>query len=71
MAADGPEDDPVTERRDGPTPNGGVASVIHYRAADGDPCPRSRAVAAEVHELDASGDSIARTYAELGRAGRP
>lgn len=55
-------DDPTEERDDEPTPNGGVSSVAYYRDKDGNPTPKSKAVAMEIHELDAEGNSIHRTY---------
>jgi hypothetical protein len=72
MAVDPLVDDPTEERRDGPTPAGGTSSVIYYRAANGDPAPKSRAVRAEVLEFDAAGVVIARTYGHLSPdASRP
>ena len=56
------EDDPSKERRTHTTPAGGVASVVYYQDADGNPAPKSKAVAGEIHELDAAGNSIRRTY---------
>jgi hypothetical protein len=58
-------DDPTEERREGPTPNGGVASVAYYRDAAGNPAPKSRAAAVEVVELGRSGDAVHRTHARL------
>jgi hypothetical protein len=63
-----PDPDPTEERRTGPTPAGGVGSVVYYQDAAGRPCPRSRAVAGEAHELDAAGRSIMRTYFECAPA---
>lgn len=57
--------DPITQRSDGPTPNGGVAAVITYFDAEGKLCPRSRAVTSEINELDKSGESIFRTYGQM------
>lgn len=57
--------DPFSEWHHGPTPAGGTSSVIYYRAANGDPAPKSRAVRAEVLEYDADGRVIARTYGHL------
>jgi hypothetical protein len=67
MPAD-PDPDPMSERRDGPTPAGGAYSVIQYRDAAGGRAPKSAAVACEVLEFDAEGTCVARTYAAL--AGR-
>jgi hypothetical protein len=53
---------PTSERIDGPTPNGGVASVAYYRDAKGNPCPKDEAVGIEIHELKANGDVFWRTY---------
>jgi hypothetical protein len=57
-------DDPTEERWTHATPAGGVSSICYYRDADGNPAPKSKAVAGEIHELDAAGNSIARTYFE-------
>jgi hypothetical protein len=51
-----------SERIDGPTPAGGVASVAYFRDADGNPCPKDEAVGIEIHELDAAGTAIRRTH---------
>jgi hypothetical protein len=59
-----PDPDPTEERRPGPTPCGGVSSVCYYQDAQGNPAPRSRAVAGEIVELDAAGRQLARTYFE-------
>jgi hypothetical protein len=53
---------PTQEGREGPTPRGGVRSVMYYLDADGKPCPKEEAVAAEAVEYDKDGDAIARTY---------
>jgi hypothetical protein len=53
---------PTSERIDGPTPNGGVASVAYFRDAEGNPCPKDEAVGIEIHELDAAGTAIRRTH---------
>jgi len=64
MAADD-VDDPTESWAFGPTPNGGTKSVVYYRDAQGNPAPKSKAVAGEGHELDAAGNSIARVYFTL------
>jgi hypothetical protein len=56
---------PKTESIDGPTPNGGVRSVIRYQNKEGQPVDKKKAVKCEVVELDASGDEVFRTYADL------
>jgi hypothetical protein len=55
-------DGPVRERIERPTPNGGVASEAFYMDAKGNPTPKNRATAMEIHEYDAEGNSIFRTY---------
>lgn len=59
------EDSPTTERIEGPTSNGGVASMIHYQDDDGQPVPRDHATRCEIVELDAEGDHVGRTYGSL------
>jgi hypothetical protein len=61
-AGSGPE---TSTRTEGPTPAGGAYAVAYWRDAQGDPCPRSEAVAAEIVEYDEDGNAIARTYADL------
>jgi hypothetical protein len=60
--------DLTSERHDGPTPAGGVASVAYWQDANGNATTKELAVAAEIVELDAGGNIIARTYAEINRA---
>jgi len=55
----------TSQRIDGPTPHGGVASVANFMDADGRPADKSKAVKVEILELDAAGNSIHRTYADL------
>ena len=59
---------PTSQRVDGPTPHGGVASVANFMDADGRPVEKNRAVKVEIFELDAAGNSIHRTYANLSPA---
>jgi hypothetical protein len=54
--------EPTSERIDGLTPNGGVASVAYFLDAAGQPCAKAEAVSMEIHELDATGAVIYRTY---------
>lgn len=58
--------EPTSERIDEPTPNGGVASIAYFLDADSNPCPKSQAARMEIHELDAAGKSIRRTYLHRG-----
>jgi hypothetical protein len=54
------------ERVDATTPAGGVAFVAYYFGPDGQALPTDAgAVAVEIHELDADGNVLARTYADL------
>jgi hypothetical protein len=55
----------TSERIDGRTPAGGVASVAYFLDAGGKPCPKGRAVSIEIHELDEGGETIARTYGQV------
>lgn len=52
-------------RVDSPTPHGGVASVAYFRDNDGNPVDRAIATQIEVHELDAAGEVIYRTYGSI------
>lgn len=52
---------PTHERIDGPTPNGGDYAEIFYQDADGQPCPKDKAVKAEGVEYK-EGKEISRTY---------
>ena len=52
----------TSERREGPTPNGGVASVAYYTDESGVLVDKSRASRVEIVELDATGNEIHRTY---------
>lgn len=54
------------EEREGPTPNGGVRSVIYYRAADGSAADRDEAAFCEIVEFDEDGREVGRTYGEIG-----
>lgn len=56
---------PTTERFEGPTPNGGVASEIFYQDESGQPVPKELATRCEIVELDADGNQVARTYGTL------
>ena len=66
-----PELDPTEERWTHATLAGGVSSVCYYRDAAGNAASKSKAVAGEIHELDAAGRSIRRTYFELGCEAQP
>jgi hypothetical protein len=52
----------TSERRDGPTPHGGVASVAYWKDAEGNATTKDAAVMVEIVELDREGNQIARTY---------
>lgn len=52
-----------SERRDEPTPRGGVYSIIYFQDADGNPVEQpADVVKAEVIEYDAQDNEIFRTY---------
>ncbi len=55
----------TSEQREGPTPNGGVRSVIYYQADDGSPAEKEQATACEIIEYDADGEVVNRTYGTL------
>ena len=44
-----------------------MASVAFWLDAEGNPCHKEEAHEVEIHELDAEGGSIFRTYGTLGR----
>lgn len=54
-----------SERREGPTPNGGAYSIMYYRDADGTPVEKSEATQAEAIEFNAADEQIFRTYLKL------
>ena len=53
---------PTSETHEGPTPAGGVRSIMYYQDKDGQPAEKAEAVRAEGVELDAAGEVIQRTY---------
>jgi len=55
----------TSKQVDGKTPNGGVRSIAYYQDAEGNAANETEATHAEVVELDAEGETIQRTYAEL------
>jgi hypothetical protein len=56
---------PITsERRDGPTPNGGAYSIAYFLNRRGGPATKDRAAAVEIVEFSAAGEEIFRTYLE-------
>ncbi len=57
--------DETSERHDGPTPNGGTHSVANWLDAERKPCPKDRAVHAEIIEYDADDEQVARTWLTL------
>jgi antitoxin component YwqK of YwqJK toxin-antitoxin module len=52
----------TSQRIEGATPNGGVASEIFYQDANGNPAEKEDAVGGELMEYDANGKVIQRTY---------
>lgn len=57
--------EPVThERREGPTPNGGVYSIAYFSKGEDEwiPCPKEEATRMEIHEFDENDNSFFRTY---------
>jgi hypothetical protein len=55
------------ERIEGPTPAGGVAFIGYFYGPEGESLPTDAgAVEVEIHELDADGNVIQRTYGVLG-----
>ena len=61
------EPDPAHRlRTEGPTPAGGEYAIGYFFDDRRRPCPRAEAVHFEVHEFDAAGVCIARTYATRG-----
>lgn len=58
-------EDNTQERKDGPTPHGGVYSIAYFLDAENKPVPKERAVRMEIHEFDEEGNSIHRTYGEI------
>lgn len=64
MAAD---QDPTTERIEGPTPAGGAYAMAHYRDDDGNPAPKGSATHVEIIEYDRHDRAIHRTHGTLRR----
>lgn len=58
-----------SERREGPTPSGGVASEIYYLNDAGKSVDKSEATRAEIVEFDADGEVINRTYGDFSSGG--
>ena len=54
------------ERHDGPTPSGGVCSVIHYMDAQRNPAPKDEAVQCRIMEYNAEEECIYHTSAYTG-----
>ena len=70
------ESGPSWDKYAGPTPNGGVVALWMYSLEDGSPATRETATCHEIHELDADGNCLFRTYArpprtELSPCDRP
>jgi hypothetical protein len=55
----------TSERREGPTPHGGVASEAIYLNDANELADKEDATRVEILEFDESGEVIHRTYAEL------
>lgn len=55
----------TSERREGATPSGGVASEIYYLNDAGELVDKEVATRAEIVELATDGNILARTYGEL------
>ena len=58
-------------RTEGPTPRGGAYALAYFKNASGAPCEKADAVEVEIHECDAAGRVIGRTYGKLGAGRRP
>lgn len=56
--------DETQERTEGPTPHGGAYAVAYFLDESRRPCRKDRARWIEIHECDASGASIFRTWLE-------
>ena len=57
--------DITSERRDGPTPNGGAYSIVYYLDDGGNPAGKDEASSTEIAEFDSEGNEIFRTYGNL------
>lgn len=53
---------PTSETIHGPTPAGGTSATIHYLDDAGQPVEKDVATRAEIVEVDAAGQVVARTY---------
>jgi hypothetical protein len=76
MAGDAKADEPVMigpgiYRAEGPTPNGGAYSEAYFSDEQGNPVLKEDAVFVEIHEINADGNSIYRTYGTIERPGQP
>jgi len=58
-------DNIISEKRDGPTPNGGDYSIIYYLDKDGNSTTKKKASSIEIIEFDDKGQEIFRTYGDL------
>ena len=52
----------------GPTPNGGVKSFWMFSDDDHNPVPMEQSTRVEIHELDADGNCLMRTYGFMNGA---
>jgi hypothetical protein len=60
-----------SERRAGPTPNGGVESVAYYLDAGGQPAEKADAARVRIVEYDAEGRVVFTTHLEVAGAAVP
>lgn len=57
----------TSERREGPTPNGGAYSIAYYRDERGVPTTRDRARSVEIIEYNVDGEPMYSTIGYLNR----
>jgi hypothetical protein len=55
----------ISERIDGPTPNGGTYAIAYYQDEAGEATDKDAATAVEIVEFDGDDNEIFRTYGEL------
>ena len=51
-----------SERKDGPTPNGGAYSIVYFQDEQGNPVEKEQATKMEAVEFDAADNQVFRTY---------
>ena len=54
----------------GPTPHGGVKAFCMFSDDDHNPVPMEQSTRVEIHELDADGNCLFRTYGYMNGANR-